>query len=321
MFFAEKKETHLKDPPCLFKNQEESSPVNQGDAIMDSNEVVVNPPSHSKEVKVSSFTLDNAHEKIEESLGGDSGRDKGTTDSSSFELHKMFHGSKGREHGEEPSISLDEEMSDPTQVEINKLHKSVNKLIKAAKDAGHKVKDNDKNTKLNDAAKIKDSESSNDEEELEKLLSSFGNNAKVKVIRLKSNGKLTNDDIVNALKAVSQNHKVTNNDAADDPTLSMSQLLSQYNPTESLDAIGTISKGEDFESQLLTQVPADEAQKILTELSKPTPPPKIENSDGIKVAGDSGGNLQIMEQNPFSNAIFGSHTLAEGVHTGLPGEQ
>ena len=345
--FLGDKETHLQDPPCSFRPNDKNiiEEVNPSDALEDDDneaaslEGKLRNTTSNKHVPMKIVHgYDNLHQSLNK---GETGRLKGANadDELSLDLdpetsHKMFHDLKNSQPSAEPSVELDDEMSDtthasdPTQNEINKLHKSVNKLIKAAKANGFADDDEksvDETSKVGDDKVSKligepgEEQKGNDDEALTKILSNFKNLGKVKIIRLKSNGKITNQDILNAFKDYSHTHPPNMNGLTDDEINAVSPFLSEDGLTNSMEALGTISKGEDFESQLLTRIPAEEAQKILADFSKPKPPPKIENSDGIKVAGDAGGNLQILEQNPFSNAIYGSHVANAGLAMQSPG--
>lgn len=315
--YAIGKETHLKDPPCLFRTGDtgQQDATKQGDSeneneTADPSDALDEDETNSLEIKLKNSSGSN-HVPLKMIHGYDSLHETS---------HKMFHGLKNMQPFAEPSIELDDEMSDPSQNEINKLHKSVNNLIKAAKAdafADEKEKSVGKEAKIGDekVSKIMEENGENidEDEALTKLFSKFKNLGKVKIIRLKSNGKITNEDILQALKGVSHHKSQRINGLSDEEMNAVSPFLSEDGLTNPMESLGTISKGEDFESQLLSQIPAEEAQRILSELSKPKPPPKIENSDGIKVAGDAGGNLQIMEQNPFSNAIYGTHSTTDAL--------
>ena len=329
----------MKDPPCSFHadgsvKSETTNPIettSPSDALEDDESVqpLVEKLRNSTSNKKIPLKIIHGYDSLHQSLNsGETGRLKGANadDELSLDLdpetaHKTFHDLKKNEPSSEPSVELDDEMSDPTQHEINKLHKSVSKLIKAAKANG--FADDDEKS-VEETAKVgNDRESKavgdgvkNPKESVDNalvnILSKFKNLGKVKIIRLKSAGRITNNDIISALKGYSHRQEPRINGLSNDEMNAVSPFLSEDGLTNSMDALGTISKGEDFESQLLSQIPAEEAQKILADFSKPKPPPRIENSDGIKVAGDAGGNLQVMEQNPFSNAIYGSHTANDG---------
>ena len=331
----------MKDPPCTFKpdDSERSEETNPGDALEDDSDKTAPVEDKLQNSTVNKHVpmriihgYDNVHQSLNSRetgrLKGVNGDDELTLDLDPETSHKMFHDLKNNQPSLEPSVELDDEMSEPTQNEIKKLHKSVNNLIKAAKDNGFTEDDEktlEQSGKVGDTAgskllgETKDEQKGNEDDTLEKILSNFTDLGKVKIIRLKSDGKITNQDIVNALKDYSVNHQKKINGLTDDEMNSVSPFLAEDGLTNSMEALGSISKGEDYESQLLTQIPAEEAQKILAEFSKPKPPPKIENSDGIKVAGDIGGNLQVMEQNPFSNAIYGSHITNGGVQASSTG--
>ena len=327
----------MKDPPCTFRSDDatksKQEPENPSDAIedaeiKDNSNNDLDSPKVNKTNKHQPSKIVHGWDDLHQSFSSaEAGRFKGATANDDLEMdigpetsHKIFHNLKDQQPAQTPSVDLDDEMSEPTQNEINKLHKSVSKLIKATKGMGSKLtaKVEEKAPLSGEGEKLKETKEATDEARLEKLLSKFNGHGKIKIIRLKSNGKLTDDEILNALKGYSQNHAHGGSVANISPLRPSvpNSFASEDSLVDSMDALGTISKGQDFESQLLTQIPAEEAHSILAELSKPKPPPKIENSDGIKVAGDSGGNLQVMEQNPFSNAIFGSHTSDGGLHIG-----
>ena len=338
-FFTEDKETHLKDPPCTFRPDDpgRSEKTNPGDALEDDNDSKAPVEDQLKNSTVNRhmpMRIIHGYDNVHQSLNSrETGRLNGGNGDDGLDLdpetsHKMFHDLKNNQPSLEPSIELDDEMSEPTQNEIEKLHKSVHNLIKAAKDNGFTEDDEkipEQSGKVGDSAgskllgETKDEQKGSEEDALAKLLSNFKDLGKVKIIRLKSGGKITNQDIVNALKDYSNTHQKKINGLTDDEMNSVSPFLSEDGLANSMEALGSISKGEDYESQLLTQIPAEEAQKILAEFSKPKPPPKIENSDGIKVAGDIGGNLQVLEQNPFSNAIYGSHITTGGIQASSTG--
>ena len=337
MLFAEEKENHLKDPPCTFglEDSAKSNEKNPSDALEDENSEKATASAQGKshnsdDSKQVPMKIIHGYDNVHQSLSNrETGHRKETSADNELTLdldpetsHKMFHDLKNNQPSIEPSIELDDEMSEPTQDEIKKLHKSVNSLVKAANANGlvgdsEKSPDGTNKAEGNEAGKFQGESKVGEEKEiedvaLEKVLSNIKDLGKVKVIRLKSNGSITNQDIVSALKAYSTNHQKKINGLTEDEMSDVSPFLAEDGLTNSMEALGSISKGEDFESQLLSRIPAEEAQKILAEFSKPKPPPKIENSDGIKVAGDNGGNLQIMEQNPFSNAIYGSHDAIGG---------
>ena len=335
---ADERENHLKDPPCTFRLEDsaKSKDKNPSDALEDDNSEKITSTAEGKSQNISGDTkhvpmkiihgYDNVHQSLSDRETGHrkeaSAESELTLDLDPETSHKMFHDLKNNQPSIEPSIELDDEMSEPTQDEIKKLHKSVNSLIKAANangfaDDSEKSADGTNKGEGNGNDKFQGESKVGDQKEiediaLEKALSNIKDLGKVKVIRLKSNGSVTNQDIVNALKVYSTNHRKKINGLTEDEMSDVSPFLAEDGLTNSMEALGSISKGEDFESQLLSRIPAEEAQKILAEFSKPKPPPKIENSDGIKVAGDNGGNLQIMEQNPFSNAIYGSHDAVGG---------
>ena len=333
LLFVEDKETHVKDPPCTFKPtvSKQSEEENPSDALEDDEA----DTKSTKEGKLLNSTglkhvpmkIIHGYDSVHGSLGsretgrlkGEIGSDELTADLDPEISHKMLHDLKANQPSIEPSVELDDEMSEPTQNEIKKLHKSVNNLIKAAKENGFTGNEDKEMDKVGEAEEgrlmgdLKNDQKGIDDSALEQVLSNFKGMGKVKVIRLKSDGKITNQEIINALKDYSNSHPKKINGLTDEEMNAVSPFLSEDGLTNSMESLGSISKGEDFESQLLSRIPAEEAQKILAEFSKPKPPPKIENSDGIKVAADTWGNLQVKEQNPFSNAIYGSHSLAEGI--------
>ena len=243
---------------------------------------------------------------------GEVGRIKGSHDNSELELdlgpeasHKMMHDLKDKQGNVGPTVDLDDEMSEPSP-----MSQSMNKTMVKVETLTQLANENNFNSAVASEEKKIDTEVGKSVEDsgLANVLGKFGGNSKIKIIRLKTGDDMSDESILNSLKQIATQP----GGIAVNPLLNAAGSNHSGNSlSDTIDAIGSISNGMDYESQQLARIPAENAQKFLMAMNKPKPrlPPKIENSDGIKVAGDLGGNLQIMEQNPFSNSIYGTHTL------------